>query len=560
MAPTKQKSVSQIKRTRQVVAVLAKYGFEDVITHPPLNRLIPTSERLIPHRKGISITTYSRYERIRMVCEELGTTFIKFAQIASNRPDILPDELIIELVKLQDAAPRVPDAEIKNILEENFGDLFEEMVEHFDYEPIASASMAQVHRARLTGGKEVVLKIQRPNIAQNIKADLSILKTLAGIIEQYFPKYAIFQPIELVNVFEKSILKELKFNLEAVNLTRFQRQFKRREDIYVPSLFKELSNKKVLCMEYVDGVKINNFEALDRMEVNRKKLAKQGVDLYFEQIFEHGFFHADPHPGNIFVLKNGKICFLDFGMMGTITRENKQLLQDILLAFISKNPKRLKHIFMKMSEIKSSDFFANMEDEINDHFSEYAHLSIGEIHMEEVTEMMKLIFFKYKIKLPANLLLLFKVLVIIEGLGRSLDPDFKVIENLKPYISKIWKNEFSPKKMSQTALHSAVQLSRLITEFPEDAQDIIHKIKEGKLHIEFEHKGLEEFYKKMEITSNRLSVAIVLAALLVGSSIMVFANIPPLVWNVPLLGLVGFIFAGIVSIRLVLSIWRHENF
>ena len=560
MAPTNQKSVSQIKRTRQVIAVLAKYGFEDVITHPPLNRLIPTSERLIPHRQGKSITTYSRYARIRMVCEELGTTFIKFAQIASNRPDVLPDELIIELVKLQDAAPRVPDAEIKNILEENFGDLFEEMVEHFDYNPIASASMAQVHRAVLTGGKEVVLKIQRPNIAQNIKADLSILKTLAGIIEQYFPKYAIFQPIELVNVFEKSILKELKFNLEAVNLTRFQRQFKRRQDIYVPSLFKELSNKKVLCMEYVEGVKINNFEELDRMDVNRKKLAKQGVDLYFEQIFEHGFFHADPHPGNIFVLKNGKICFLDFGMMGTITRENKQLLQDILLAFISQNPKRLKQIFMKMSEIKSPDFFVNMEDEINDHLSEYAHLSIGEIHLEEVTEIMKLIFFKYKIKLPANLLLLFKVLVIIEGLGRSLDPDFKVIKNLKPYIGKIWKDEFSPKKMAQTALNSAMQLSRLMADLPEDTHQIIRKIKEGKLHIEFEHKGLDELYRKMEVISNRISVAIVLAALLIGSSIMVFAKVPPYVWGIPLFGLIGFIFSGIVSIRLVLSIWRHGNF
>lgn len=561
VAPTKRKSISQLKRTRQVVTVLAKYGFEDIITHPPLNRLIPPSERLIPRRKGKSITTYSRYERIRMVCEELGTTFIKFAQIASNRPDILPEDLIIELTKLQDAAPKVPEKVIKEILENEFGDLWGEMVESFDYTPIASASMAQVHRAVLNGGKEVVLKIQRPDIAQNIKADITILKTLAAIIETYFPKYGVFQPTELVKVFEKSIVKELKFNLEAVNLTRFARQFKNRTDIYVPSLYKELSNKKVLCMEYIEGVKINNFDKLDEMEINRKQLAKQGIDLYFEQIFEHGFYHADPHPGNIFVMKDGKFCFLDFGMMGTITRDDRQLLEDILFAFTGKNAKKLKTIFMKMSDIKTSAFFSTMEEEINDRFSEYSHLTMGEIHLEEVTDMLNLIFFKYKIKFPPNLLLLFKVLVIVEGVGRNLDPDFKAIENLKPYLGKIWKKEFSPKRISQTAMHTAVQLTRLIADFPDDAHDIINKIKEGKLHIEFEHKGLDEFYRKMEITSNRLSVAIVLAALLMGSSLIILAQVPPFIFEtIPLLGFIGFVIAGFVTLRLVFSIWKHENF
>ncbi len=561
VAPTKQKSISQLKRTRQVVSVLAKYGFEDIITHPPLNRLIPPSEKLIPRRQGKSITAYTRFERIRMVCEELGTTFIKFAQIASNRPDLLPDKLIVELTKLQDAAPKVPEKVIKEILENEFGNLWDEMVESFDPSPIASASMAQVHRAVLTGGKEVVLKIQRPNIAQNIKADISILKTLAEIVNNYFPKYAVFQPLELVKVFEKSITKELKFNLEAVNLTRFARQFKNRTDIYVPSLYKELSNKRVLCMEYIEGVKINNFDRLDEMKINRKLLAQQGIDLYFEQIFEHGFYHADPHPGNIFVMENGKLCFLDFGMMGTITRDDKQLLEDILFAFTGKNAKKLKSIFMKMSDIKTASSFSTMEEEINDRFSEYSHLTMGEIHLEEVTDMLNLIFFKYKIKFPPNLLLLFKVLVIVEGVGRNLDPDFKAVENLKPYLGKIWKKEFNPKQISQSALHSAVQLTRLIADFPEDAQDIIHKIKEGKLRIEFEHKGLDKLYKKMEITSNRLSVAIVLAALLMGSSLIILAKTPPFIFEtIPLLGFIGLVIAGIVTIRLVLSIWNHENF
>lgn len=561
MSTTKENPVSQVKRTRQVVAVLAKYGFEDFISHPPLNRLLPPSDKFLPKRKGKSITHYTRPERIRMVCENLGATFIKFAQIASNRPDLLPDDIILELSKLQDSAPKVSESIIKEILNQQFGNQLYQRIESIDFTPLASASMAQVHRATLLGGKEVVLKIQRPNIAENIKADIKIMKTLANIIEQYFPKYAIFQPVELVKVFERSILKELQFNLEAVNLTRFARIFKGRKDIYVPTLYKELSTDKVICMEYIEGVKINNFKAIDEQGIKRQDIAQQGIDLYFEQIFNHGFFHADPHPGNIFILKGGQICFLDFGLMGTITNENKKLLQEIILAFGSQNAKQLKHILVNLSSIKTPSHFDSLEEEIRDHFSEYAHLSIGEIHMEELIDMLNLIFFKYKIKVPPNLLLLFKVLVIIEGIGLNLDPNFNIIDNLQPYMKKLWWKEFSPKKIGNDALFSMMQLSRLVADFPEDTRDIIQKLKEGKIHIEFEHKGLEELYRKMEITSNRLSVAIVLASILLASSLIIFSNKPPFIFGtIPLLGFIGFFIAGIVTIRLIISIWNHENF
>ena len=542
------KTIGQLQRTRQVVAVLAKYGFEDVLSHPPLKQLIPRSERWLPSRAGRAITDYSRYERIRLVCEELGTTFIKFAQIASNRPDLLPDELISELTKLQDAVPAVPRAEIEQILEEDFGEDFDSLVEKFDYQPLASASIAQVHRATLTGGKEVVLKIQRPNIEALIKADIKILFALAEIVQQYFPKYAIFQPVELVKVFEGAILKELKFNLEATNLVRFQRLFRGRKEVYVPSVYPELSNKRVLCMEYIEGVKISDLKKIEELGLDRKELARTGIDLYFDQIFHFGFFHADPHPGNIFVLENGKICFLDFGMMGTVSKEDKKLIADILLAVTSQNAKSLKNILVELSTIDEIEHFKNLENEITDILNEYAHLSIGEIRMEELSEMLNLIFFKYKMMIPANLLLLLKVLVIVEGVGLKLDPDFNVVKNLRPYITKLLKIEFSPEKMKENSLQYFGQLFHLATNFPEDAQEIISKLKKGKLHIEFEHKGLDELYKKMEIISNRISVALVLSALLLGSSLLVMSGMPPFVFNIPILGFLGFSIAGIVTL------------
>ena len=555
-----EKTISQLQRTRQVVSVMAKYGFEDVLAHPPLKQLIPRSEKWLPSRAGRSITDYSRYERIRLVCEELGTTFIKFAQIASNRPDILPDDLISELTKLQDAVPSVPRSEIHQILEEDFGADFDSLVEQFEYQPLASASIAQVHRATLTGGKKVVLKIQRPNIESLIKADIKILLALAEIIEQYFPKYAIFQPVELVKVFEGAILKELKFNLEATNLVRFQRLFRERKEVYVPSVYPELSNKRVLCMEFIEGTKISNLKKIEELGLDRKELARTGIDLYFDQIFHFGFFHADPHPGNIFVLENGKVCFLDFGMMGTVSREDKKLIADILLAVTSQNAKSLKNILVELSTIDQIEHFKNLENEITDILNEYAHLSIGEIRMEELSEMLNLIFFKYKMKIPANLLLLLKVLVIVEGVGLKLDPDFNVVKNLKPYITKLWKIEFSPDKIKNNSMQYFGELFRLATNFPEDAQEIISKLKKGKLHIEFEHKGLEQMYKKMEIVSNRISVALVLSALLLSSSLLVYANMPPYIFNIPILGFLGFSIAGIVTLRLVWSIWQHENF
>ncbi len=547
-------------RTEQVLAVLIKYGFEDIITHPPFNRLIPKNQRLVPHRKGKSITDYTRYERIRMVCEELGTSYIKLAQIASNRPDLLPEDLILELTKLQDSAPKVPFEHIEKIMVDTFKKPLSELVESFDEKPLASASMAQVHRAVLTGGQEVVFKVQRPDIARKIEADIAILKKLAQVIENYFPQYVSFQPRELVKMFEKSIRKELKFNYEANNLKRFQNQFKHNNNVYVPNVYMEYVTDKILCMEYIEGYKITDLEQLRQIGFTGPELALLGINIYFEQVFDHGFFHADPHPGNLFILKNKKICFIDFGMMGTILDSDKMLLGDMLLAVHDRDVPGLKKALVKFSTDKTGIDQKELEYDIVDFFATYPDLSIDEIEGEEIFKTLYSLFFDYKIKIPANLLLLLKALVIIEGIGLTLDPKYNIIENITPFVLRLYQQKISPDKIRNRAISFFGKATSMLSAVPEDVQAVIKKLKEGKLHIEFEHKGLEEFYKKMEIVSNRMAFTMMLSALILGSSIIAGFNIPPHIYNVPVLGFVGFVISGLLAIRLIVSIIKHGNF
>jgi ubiquinone biosynthesis protein len=302
MSATTSHKPSLIGRYEKVIGVLVKYGFADVAMHPPFSRFVPKWKRLIPKHDGLPVTEFTRYERIRMVCEELGTTFIKFAQIASNRPDILPEELVEELQKFQDQALPVPVGDIRATLEQELGEKLTKAFESIDYQPIASASMAQVHRAKLVGGQEVVLKVQRPGTGDTVELDIQILKSLARFVEERFDRFDAYQPVELVKMFEASIQKELDFTLEAGNMRRFEEQFRGNPDIYVPTVYTELCTEKVLCMEYIDGIKCTDLAALQRIGMSGPELALKGINLYFEQVFDHGFFHADPHPGNSYWL------------------------------------------------------------------------------------------------------------------------------------------------------------------------------------------------------------------------------------------------------------------
>ncbi|MFT5165752.1 MAG: ubiquinone biosynthesis protein [Saprospiraceae bacterium] len=553
---------SHWKRYQKVIGVLIKYGFEDVVSHPPFNRFRSVTNKLAPLRGGKSVLEYTRYERIRMVCEELGTTYIKFAQIASNRPDILPEELIHELTKFQDHALSVSKVKIYRVLTKEFKEPLSDYFEYIDYNPIASASIAQVHRARIIGGKEVVLKIQRPDISANIKSDIAILKSLAAVISQYFPQYEAFQPKELVKMFEVSILKELKFTTEAANIIRFQKQFAKHPDVYLPAVYPEYTTDKVLCMEYIDGFKITDLKAIEESTgLTGTDLALKGIGLYFEQVFEHGFFHADPHPGNIFVMKDtGQICFIDFGMMGFVLEKDQERIADLLLAISHQDVQGLKKSFLEFAVGNQLVKEQELEQDIVEFFANYETISLDVIDTNEVMKGLNSLFFDYKIKIPSNLLLLIKAMLIIEGVGLELDPKYNIVKNIDPYANRLLLKKFVPEKLKESFIKSFFDFSRLFTDFPEDIAAIFKKIKKGKLHVEFEHKGLQPLLHKMEIVSNRISFTLLLSALILGSSWIITAKIPPYIYNVSLIGFVGFVLSGILAFRLLYSIIKHGNF
>jgi ubiquinone biosynthesis protein len=551
---------TKLLRYEKIFTVLIKYGFEDLLAHPPLNKFVPQSNVLVPNRNGRKISSFSRAERIRLACEELGTTFIKFAQIASNRPDLLPEDLIYELEKLQDKSSVVPVEDILKVLKSEFSRPINEVLEYFDEHPLATASMAQVHRATLNGGKEVVMKVQRPGIAVNIAADISILKNLVSIVENYFPQYAIYNLGELVKMFEKSISEELDFKKEAKNVLRFQKMFRDNSQVYIPSIYKELSSEKVLCLEYINGYKITDLKSLEKLNITGKDLAIRGIGLYFEQVFDHGFFHADPHPGNIFVLDDGKIVFLDYGMMGSVIESDKLLFANVLLAMYEKDIKGLKKSILKFSGPLSKEREKDLEYDIVNFLESYSDISIENIDGSEVMKGLNSLFYDYKIKIPSNILLLLKALIIIEGVGLKLDPQYDIIKNIGPFVQNLLLKKYNPKKVKNDFLYSIDELAAFLKDLPEDAREILYKVKTGKIHIEFEHKGLEPFYKNSEVVVNRLSFALLLVSLIIGSSIILAADIPPRVYNISLIGLVGFVLSGLFAIRLFFSIWKHGKF
>lgn len=544
------------KRYRQVIGILIKYGFADFVSHTYFSKLIPENEKWVPTREGSSVFKLGTYERLRLAFEELGTTYIKFGQIASNRPDVLPEGLIKEFEKFQDDVSPIPYEKITEILERNYHQPLTELFADIHERPIASASMAQVHKATLVTGEQVVLKVQRPNIIKNIEADIYILYNLAGFVERHFPESRSYQPTALVRMFERSILKELNFVWEANSIKRFQRNFAGNSFIYVPEVYPTLCSRQVLCMEFIDGFKVTDLDKLEHYGIDRGQLALDGINLYFEQVFDHGFFHADPHPGNFFVLTNKKVCFIDFGMMGTIVERDKILLGDLMLSLARRDVDGLMRVLEQFSD-GGIENKADLEYDILDFFEEYPDKSLDEIKPTEVMEGLNRMFFTYKIRVPQNLLLLLKALIMIEGVGLFLDPKYNIIKNMEPYVERLIARRYEPRKIIRQLYDTYAEYFRTFQAMPGDVREVLAKIKQGKINFDIDIPAVDRMNRDLNTVANRIAFAIVVAAMILGSALIIHADIPPHYHNVPVLGVVAFVVAAYFALRLLIAISRH---
>jgi len=551
---------NELKRYTKIFSVLAKYGFEDIMSNSQIRKIIPNKYyKKYPDTE--KLLSFSKFERIRMVLEDLGPTYVKLGQIFSSREDILPSELIKQLEKLQDEVPLIENFDVEEVIEEELNINIVDYFQFIDSKPLAAASLAQVHKAELLNGEVVILKIQRPNIKETIETDILVMKEIAQGLEKYSKQVKAFQPIQIVLSFEKSIYEELQFLREIDNVERFAKNFKEDESIYVPRVYRELSNDHIICMEYINGIKVSEIEELTALNVNVKDVAKVGVNLYLKQVLEYGFFHADPHPGNIFVLpEKGQLCFIDFGMIGNIMPNDKELLEDLLIHFMQKNTKKIVSDIKKIAVKSSIPDQKKFEYDIYELLQNISNIDIQHIRLDTLFEQFKNIIYHNKITLPHYLYMLMRALVLIEGIGLKLDPEFNITNNLEPYIRTISVRRYSPKRFIKNNFKKFQNITNLLTTLPDDIQSILEKVKEGELVIIHEHKGAKELENTLNRASTRLVYSIIIAALSIGSALLVMSDMPPKIYNIPILGAVGFVISAILGFMIVISIFKNKQF
>ena len=534
-------SIYELKRTQQIILILAKYGFGDIVESIGLP---------VPYKKKPNL---SRSERIRRAIEELGPTFIKLAQVLSLRPDLVPLELAKELEKLQDRVEPLPFEKMKTVLEEEFEKPYTEIFEE-NFELLASASIGQVYKARLKTGEVVAVKILKPGIEEKIFADIAILQRLAKLLREKFLVYGI-DLVRIVDEFAKSIKKELDFHIEALNLKRFAGNFKNNPNIKVPKLYEEYSTRRVLTMEYINGIKISDIEKLKENGYDLKDITKKSFNLLCEQIFIHRFFHADPHPGNLMVYE-GKIVFIDFGIMGRLSEEDRENIIEMIYYITKGEEEKAALYILKLSKVENEIDISSFKKEMADIISTYINTSLKNVELRSLLNDILKVMHRYRIYFKEDNYLLAKALVTTEGISKKLYPDFNGIEEIKPFIIKLYKQIMSPFSLIKKSHELNKAVMEFISNAPSDINEIIKKIKTGKLKIEFEHVGLEEFEESIEKSFNRLSTAIVIAAILIGSSMLLSSKIPPTIHEISLLGILGFVFASVIGIILIFTVLR----
>jgi ubiquinone biosynthesis protein len=549
-----------LNRYRQILGILLKYGFGDWLEHLNIGQIFERGIQMISRTRRERMERLTRAERIRMAVEELGPTFIKLAQILSTRPDLIPPDLAQELGKLQDRVPPFPFGEVREIVESELKASLEGEFRRFEEIPLAAASIGQVHRAQLRDGQEVVVKVQRPGIRKLIEIDLEILYYLATLMEKYVEEAGFQRPTRIVEEFARTLEREIDYHIEASYAERFARQFLHHPFIYIPRVYRKASTSRLLTLEYIQGVKVSDIATLEEKDLDRKVIASRGAELILEQVFKHGFFHADPHPGNVFILPENIICYLDYGMMGIVDRQAREDLSRLLSAVVGRDESRITKALLKMVEWEVEPAPRALERDIAELMGLYLGLPLKELRMAPLLRHLVELITRHRLRLPPDIFLMLKAMAAVEGIGLQLDPDFDMIAQATPFILRIKLEHLLPQRALGEFLESGGDLIQLLKEIPGEMNEILKQVRQGRVKIGWEHRGLETLIYQLDRSSNRVAFALIISGLIVGSSLILQTNLWPHLFGFPVLGLLGFGLAGILGVGLLISILRSGKF
>lgn len=552
---------THLVRFRHIMGVLIKYGFEEIAGVFARRLKVGLGSKSLPTARMRNLAQTSLACRVRLALQDLGPTFVKLGQLLSTRPDLVSETYIKELELLQDRVAPEKIEKIRDHIKKHLGAYPEEIFDSFDPIPIAAASIAQVHRARTKDGHEVVLKIRRPGIVKTLRTEMEMMKDLAVLIKHRVVADETFDPVRMVSEFAEAVTKELDYANEFRNQQRFAANFADDPTVHVPVVYEQYCTDGVLTMEYIDGIKPSQIERLQQAGLDPKLLASRGADFVLKQVFDYGFFHCDPHPGNFFVIADNVLVQLDFGQVGRLSRQDRTLLRYFILSIVSGDVTKLVHGLERAHVVDEDTDLTELIRDLEEILDTYSNLPMKDIPFGEAISRTFDVIRRHHIQPPRDFTLMLKCLMTIETFATDLDEDFQIIEHLKPYARKFSFEEIRPGNVFQQVRKVSREAGEFAARFPEDAAAIVSKFRRGKFKIHVHHEHLEELEQTLDNSSNRIAFAVIIAALLIGSSMLVSETGQILgIVSLQTLGVVGYLTAMAMGLWLLVSIIRRRRY
>jgi ubiquinone biosynthesis protein len=539
-------------RISEIAQVAVRHGFGYFFHRNKLSDLIPGNGR-----SSVDELPSERGRHLRELLDELGPTFVKFGQLLSMRPDVLPPDIIAELRGLQDDVSPFPYEQAEEVIQSELGQPVERLFRDFDPVPLAAASIGQVHRATLPNGRDVAVKVQRPGAQRQIEADLNLMYQAARLARERVRALDFIDAEALVDEFARSIRQELDYRLEGRNAETFRKNFAGHPHVRIPRVYWSYTRPRVLALEYLDGTQLADLELLGWTQDQRRRLAEVLAEAWMTMIFRHGFFHGDPHPANVLVFTPDRIGLVDFGQAGRLTEEDVSKATGLFIDVANENvealPKRLGELGVRYPKEREEEFTA----ELRELFYRYYGASLAEIDPQQVIREVFAVIYRMNLRLPTRFVLLDKAIATLGSVGIELSPDFNVFEVAKPYARSLMLGRYTPARVASRARRESVNLARIARDLPYQVHDILEEVRDGQIEVGFVHKGLDEFMGKLDVAFNRLVIALVVASGLIGSSMLgIFAEGGPQILDLHVLSVVGFVLSGVLGLWLLWGVIR----